>query len=159
MSVSGLEQDTVYKITETSAPAGYTLADAIYIKVVWDDNENKLVGYVTDSDGTYKYDDGNPITLSTDPGDGSFIIKVYNEQIESLPTTGGPGTLYIFASGIALMALAAYVLYRQRKGAYAFASHVVASPYQVHAGRPFASCAPTYQARTSRPRPMCRRIP
>ena len=158
--VKGLELNATYIISETKAPSGYTLADNIYIKVVWDEGEGKLVGYVVDVLGNYTYKEGtgDPITLNT-ASDGSFIIKVYNEQIESLPTTGGPGTLYIFASGIALMALAAYVLYRQRKGAYAFASHAVASPYQVHAGRPFASCAPTYQARTSKPRPTCRRIP
>ena len=119
---SGLKLDTLYKLVETKAPAGYNkLTTAIYFKVLSETNEFILCN----PDGTKLNDknaDKNAHAMALGEGENKALtLVVANYGGFVLPSTGGTGT-YVYALGGALLMAAAVILMymsRKRAGGYA----------------------------------------
>ena len=100
--------DGIYKVRETSAPAGYNvLAGDMYFKT-----SNGTVT-ITDQDGNEKtYED---FTMDTE--NGVVVLKLKNHPGQELPMTGGSGTLPYTLGGL-MMIIASALMYgfRMRRG-------------------------------------------
>jgi LPXTG-motif cell wall-anchored protein len=89
-----------YRLTETSAPAGYIIRDnQVYFKIAFDERGNVTVT-LTDETGT------GPGT-NPDASVSGTAITVRNTPGAPLPNTGGSGTLPYTFGGIMLIILAA----------------------------------------------------
>lgn len=88
--------DGTYTLTETKAPAGYQLLqNPLTIEV----KNGKL--YVDNSEGMDS--DSNNV----------FIVKIANEGIQPIPSTGGTGNIPLFAAG--MVAIAGAVIYLSKR--------------------------------------------
>lgn len=86
----------IYKLTETTAPKGYSLlGSSIYFKVA--------TGNVTlvDENGNLAQD-SNMWSLNTE----NKVLTIKNTKLYSLPESGGPGTYGFTISGVAILATA-----------------------------------------------------
>lgn len=86
----------IYKLTETTAPKGYSLlGSSIYFKVA--------TGNVTlvDENGN-PAQDSNMWSLNTE----KKVLTIKNTKLYSLPESGGPGTYGFTISGVAILATA-----------------------------------------------------
>lgn len=86
----------IYKLTETTAPKGYSLlGSSIYFKVA--------TGNVTlvDENGD-PAQDSNMWSLNTE----NKVLTIKNAKLYSLPNSGGPGTYGFTISGVAILATA-----------------------------------------------------
>lgn len=86
----------IYKLTETTAPKGYSLlGSSIYFKVA--------TGNVTlvDENGT-PAQNSNMWSLNTE----NKVLTIKNAKLYSLPNSGGPGTYGFTISGVAILATA-----------------------------------------------------
>ena len=86
----------IYKLTETTAPKGYSLlGSSIYFKVA--------TGNVTlvDENGD-PAQDSNMWSLNTE----NKVLTIKNTKLYSLPQSGGPGTYGFTISGVAILATA-----------------------------------------------------
>lgn len=86
----------IYKLTETTAPKGYSLlGSSIYFKVA--------TGNVTlvDENGN-PAQDSNMWSLNTE----NKVLTIKNTKLYSLPESGGPGTYGFTISGVAILATA-----------------------------------------------------
>lgn len=86
----------IYKLTETTAPKGYSLlGSSIYFKVA--------TGNVTlvDENGN-PAQDSNMWSLNTE----NKVLTIKNAKLYSLPNSGGPGTYGFTISGVAILATA-----------------------------------------------------
>lgn len=86
----------IYKLTETTAPKGYSLlGSSIYFKVA--------TGNVTlvDENGD-PAQDSNMWSLNTE----NKVLTIKNTKLYSLPESGGPGTYGFTISGVAILATA-----------------------------------------------------
>lgn len=86
----------IYKLTETTAPKGYSLlGSSIYFKVE--------TGNVTlvDENGNLAQD-SNMWSLNTE----NKVLTIKNTKLYSLPNSGGPGTYGFTISGVAILATA-----------------------------------------------------
>lgn len=86
----------IYKLTETTAPKGYSLlGSSIYFKVA--------TGNVTlvDENGD-PTQDSNMWSLNTE----NKVLTIKNTKLYSLPESGGPGTYGFTISGVAILATA-----------------------------------------------------
>lgn len=86
----------IYKLTETTAPKGYSLlGSSIYFKVA--------TGNVTlvDENGN-PAQDSNMWSLNTE----NKVLTIKNTKLYSLPNSGGPGTYGFTISGVAILATA-----------------------------------------------------
>ena len=100
--------DGIYKVRETSAPAGYNvLAGDMYFKT-----SNGTVT-ITDQDGNEKtYED---FTMDTE--NGVVVLKLKNHPGQELPMTGGSGTLPYTLGGLMLIIASALMYgFRMRRG-------------------------------------------
>ncbi len=86
----------IYKLTETTAPKGYSLlGSSIYFKVA--------TGNVTLVDENGKLaQDSNMWSLNTE----NKVLTIKNTKLYSLPESGGPGTYGFTISGVAILATA-----------------------------------------------------
>ena len=87
----------IYKLTETTAPKGYSLlGSSIYFKVA--------TGNVTLVD-----ENGDPTQASQASNMWSLenkVLTIKNAKLYSLPESGGPGTYGFTISGVAILATA-----------------------------------------------------
>lgn len=84
----------IYKLTETTAPKGYSLlGSSIYFKVA--------TGNVTLVD-----ENGNPAQDSNMWSLENKVLTIKNAKLYSLPNSGGPGTYGFTISGVAILATA-----------------------------------------------------
>lgn len=82
----------IYKLTETTAPKGYSLlGSSIYFKVA--------TGNVTLVD-----ENGNPAQASNMWSLENKVLTIKNAKLYSLPESGGPGTYGFTISGVAILA-------------------------------------------------------
>lgn len=115
--VKGLDAGS-YKLVETKAPAGYNLLDKpleFTIKPEYEkyskDQYQDLVGKLTD----LKVDGKDKEQFTPNKTNGMVSTKVVNKAGGLLPKTGGRGIFMLAAIGLALMALATYVLFGRKK--------------------------------------------
>ena len=86
----------IYKLTETTAPKGYSLlGSSIYFKV-----ETGNVTLVDENGGPAQ--DSNMCSLNTE----NKVLIIKNTKLYSLPESGGPGTYGFTISGVAILATA-----------------------------------------------------
>lgn len=84
----------IYKLTETTAPKGYSLlGSSIYFKVA--------TGNVTLVD-----ENGDPVQESNMWSLENKVLTIKNTKLYSLPESGGPGTYGFTISGVAILATA-----------------------------------------------------
>ena len=114
--ITGVEYGTTnklpagdYVLEEVTAPPGYVLLNSnIYINVKY--GQVKLID-----------DDGNDVTNTPDwwklEGNKAsvYILKVKNDVLYSLPSTGGLGIYWYMISGVLLMLAAAMIYIRNRR--------------------------------------------
>ncbi len=123
-SSEGLD-DGVYKITETTTPAGYNSIDPIYFVIVAEHDKDaadpKLTAlYVTNLDGktisTSKSSlDLGEFTFTHDIEPGTVDTSVINTHGVVLPSTGGIGTTIFYIIGGVLVVGAVVLLVVRRK--------------------------------------------
>ena len=95
-ALSGLYCDILYRLTETSAPAGYyVLTSPVYFKLLAVDDEVKLVPF--DESGTQISDWPSQVKLVADDTIG---LQIINQQGMILPETGGVGVERIYLLGL-----------------------------------------------------------
>ena len=95
-ALSGLYCDILYRLTETSAPAGYyVLTSPVYFKLLAGDDEVKLVPF--DESGTQISDWPSQVKLVADDTIG---LQIINQQGMILPETGGVGVERIYLLGL-----------------------------------------------------------
>lgn len=97
---SGLKFDTVYTITEITAPDGYWL------------NEESFTVSISSDNGMVTVTSANGLA---ETGATAFSVRVKNLSAEPLPETGGTGTHIYTAGGLLLMAAATALLIYRRK--------------------------------------------
>lgn len=99
--------DGDYRLTETTAPAGYNRIDPITFTVTakhdieWTvkDREDVLTKLSGDASS-------GEITFTADKANGSLTTNVVNKPGSSLPETGGMGTIVLYVAGAALVVAA-----------------------------------------------------
>ena len=108
---TGLD-DGVYKLTETTTPAGYNTIDPIEFTISADHDAagdepklNSLSGNATTGE----------ITFTADTSAGSLTTDIENKKGSTLPSTGGRGTTMIYIIGAALVITAGVVLVMRKK--------------------------------------------
>ena len=111
---SGLKLDTLYKLEEKEAPAGYNkLTTAIYFKVLSSD-PSKIILY--DENGNQIDPNANVNTALTGENNAlTLVVANYGGFV--LPSTGGTGTYVYALGGALLMAAAVILMYMSRKRA------------------------------------------
>ena len=95
----------IYKLTETTAPKGYSLlGSSIYFKVA--------TGNVTlvDENGN-PAQDSNMWSLNTE----NKVLTIKNTKLYSLPESGGPGTYGFTISGVAILATALLLFIKNKR--------------------------------------------
>ena len=86
-----------YRLVETVAPAGYNLADSA-IKIVLDSEVSATQG----GNRSEVYVKGNEYWVAGQDAD-TYQIRVWNNPGAELPSTGGPGTTWIYLLGTILL--------------------------------------------------------
>lgn len=107
----GLDADVPYYLTETAAPAGYTINDTVYkieFKNLVDDGKGNVT-YDVYVDGEKK----NTITYGSSLA--NFAMQIENTKLSSLPSTGGIGTTIFTIGGCVIMVTAAGLYFATRK--------------------------------------------
>lgn len=93
----------IYKLTETTAPKGYSLlGSSIYFKVA--------TGNVTLVD-----ENGNPAQTGNMWSLENKVLTIKNAKLYSLPQSGGPGTYGFTISGVAILATALLLFINNRR--------------------------------------------
>ena len=93
----------IYKLTETTAPKGYSLlGSSIYFKVA--------TGNVTLVD-----ENGNPAQASNMWSLENKVLTIKNAKLYSLPESGGPGTYGFTISGVAILATALLLFIKNKR--------------------------------------------
>lgn len=112
--VKGLEAGN-YKLVETKAPAGYNLLEApieFTIKPTYSiDQNNGFEGKLTE----LTVDGKDKAQFTANKENGFVATTVINKAGGLLPKTGGRGIFMLAVIGLALMALATYVLFGRKK--------------------------------------------
>lgn len=126
-----------YTLVEVVAPEGYALnntAIPVSIKATVDDATGKLLSYSVTINGDtntytwvneatgfttkYTYKDANGNTVGTDDpavANASWSTQFENSSVGTLPSTGGMGTVLFTVGGVAIMALALFLLFGGKK--------------------------------------------
>ncbi len=133
ISFSGLDASTEYYLKETKAPEGYSLNSKTY-KVVFIPTYNAdgtMKSYDVEIDGvkvvTYTYDAAQGTTPATveasytstkvlaDKTTKVETTEIRNTQLSNLPSTGGIGTYLFTIIGVAVMIIAAFMFFKNRR--------------------------------------------
>lgn len=108
---SGLD-DGVYKLTETTTPAGYNTITPVEFAISATHDEAadeptliSLSGNATTGEATF----------TADTNAGSLTTDIVNKKGSTLPSTGGRGTTMIYIIGAALVVMAGVVLAMRKK--------------------------------------------
>lgn len=117
----GLDAGTYY-LEETKAPAGFNLLKnpiKIEIKAVYGVNESTGEKAVTELTAVVTVsEEGDSVTNTGNPADGTVSLIVENNSGIELPSTGGMGTTIFYAVGVVLIIGAAVIyLVIRRKNA------------------------------------------
>ena len=116
-SIAGID-DGVYKIVETTTPAGYNTIDPVYFVVVAEHNENlELVSLsIVDLDGN-SLDPQTAVSnaMTASLTDGTITTDVINQKGVVLPSTGGIGTTIFYVIGGVLVVGAVVLLIVRRR--------------------------------------------
>lgn len=107
---SGLD-DGVYKLTETTTPAGYNTMDPIQFTITADHEVQSAEPALKALTGT----DGAQFTMTADLDAASLTANVKNKPGLVLPATGGLGTVALCVAGAALMVGTFVVLVTRRR--------------------------------------------
>ena len=99
-----------YHLVETEAPPGYNKSAVPFVITV----------SLGDPPNEISYSDGTNYTLggegvSYDPDSGIYTLKITNASGFELPSSGGVGTRRAYLAGLALLALAALMIFRRRR--------------------------------------------
>ncbi len=101
----------IYKLEEITAPAGYTAAKPIYIKISW----TAPVEGQTDCTWTYEKSDKANGPWETLGDNNSNMVTVENTPGTLLPETGGIGTTIFYALGSLIAVIALVVLVSRKR--------------------------------------------
>ncbi len=116
-SIAGID-DGVYKIVETTTPAGYNTIDPVYFVVVAEHNEKlELVNLsIVDLEGK-SMDPATAVSnaMTASLTEGTITTDVINQQGVVLPSTGGIGTTIFYVIGGVLVAGAVVLLIVRRR--------------------------------------------
>lgn len=113
-----------YTLVETKAPAGYTLNDQeIPVVITAEYNtDGTLKSYSIEVDGkaTSTYEatytgEGTTTTTVTDITGDSSTTNINNTKLNELPSTGGMGTYLFTIAGVAIISVAAILLFVNKK--------------------------------------------
>ena len=94
-----------YTLTETKAPAGYSLTTDTWTVEIYAKRAKPVITCVTTNE---------KVQLEQDLTTGYFKMKVKNEVLYSLPSAGGSGIFWYTIGGILLMMAAALILYKNK---------------------------------------------
>jgi fimbrial isopeptide formation D2 family protein/LPXTG-motif cell wall-anchored protein len=108
---SGLD-DGIYKLTETTTPAGYNTISPIEFTISATHDETSDEPKLTELSGNAT---SGEVTFAADKQAGSLTTDVVNKKGSVLPSTGGMGTTMLYVGGAALAAAAAFGIYQLRK--------------------------------------------
>lgn len=133
ITFTGLDAGTKYYLKETKAPAGYSLNSKVYqveftptynpdgtmasYKVLIDDTEVANYTYSAAA-GTTPATVNAIYSSTTKAADGTTTIEateIRNTKLANLPSTGGMGTYLFTIIGIAVMAFAAFMFFKNRR--------------------------------------------
>lgn len=117
-----LASNTTYYLVETSASAGYGIANPIKIEISGLTGSSSAVAnlYSSTVSGTsYTYETTPSqtvaVTIPTDSSQTSFAITVTDTPTASLPTVGGTGTAPYVIAGLCAMLMAIGLVVRNRR--------------------------------------------
>lgn len=96
-----------YTLTETKAPAGYSLTTDTWTVEIYAKRAKPVITCETTNE---------KVQLEQDLTTGYFKMKVKNEVLYSLPSAGGSGIFWYTIGGILLMMAAALILYKNKCG-------------------------------------------
>lgn len=108
---TGLD-DGIYKLTETTTPAGYNTISPIEFTISATHDETSDEPKLTELSGNAT---SGEVTFAADKQAGSLTTDVVNKKGSVLPSTGGMGTTMLYVGGAALAAAAAFGIYQLRK--------------------------------------------
>lgn len=99
-----------YRLKEITAPSGYQKLDGyIYLKV------EKGTITLTDENGEMaEASDKWELIAPSSMEDKVYVLKIRNEVVYSLPSTGGSGIYWYIFSGVLLMAAAMLIIYKNK---------------------------------------------
>ena len=99
-----------YKLKEVLAPTGYQLLGKdICFKI-----ENRVVTLIDAEGNTLESENTEMWTLERDNTNG-FVLKIKNEALYELPSTGGPGIFVYTIGGTLLLMAAALLIYKMKR--------------------------------------------
>lgn len=103
-------QEGYYKLKEVTAPSGYQLlGEDICFKI-----ENRVVTLIDVAGSDLNSDETEMWKLEGDTTNG-FVIKILNEAVYNLPSTGGPGIFVYTIGGTLLLMAAALLIYKMKR--------------------------------------------
>ncbi len=107
---SGLDAG-VYRLTETTTPAGYNTIDPIIFTITAEHELESDAPSLTSLSGT----DGKEFTMTAVEKEGSLTAEVVNKQGAMLPSTGGIGTTILYVIGGILVIGGGAAIFIKRK--------------------------------------------
>lgn len=107
---SGLDAG-VYRLTETTTPAGYNTIDPIIFTITAEHELESDNPSLSSLSGT----DGHGFTLTADNAEGSLTSDIVNNQGAILPSTGGMGTTILYVIGGILVIGGGVAIFIKRK--------------------------------------------
>ena len=108
---SGLD-DGIYKLTETTTPAGYNTISPIEFTISAAHDATADEPKLTELSGNAT---SGEVTFAADKQAGSLTTDVVNKKGSVLPSTGGMGTTVLYVGGAAIAAAAAFGIHRLRR--------------------------------------------
>ena len=109
ISIPDLKAGAIYRLEETSAPAGYVITQQYnYFKVI----DDQII--LTDENGNELTGDALSASAASVDGANGLLLSIMNPHSSVMPSTGGSGTLPYTLGGAALILLAV-ILFISRK--------------------------------------------
>ena len=112
VSLGDLDTDGTYYLVEDNVPSGYIMPEWKYVKITLTAAQISWSAYKEDG-SIY----GSPQSAAKETVDGKkcYTVTILNNPGASLPSTGGPGTTFIYILGTMLTGLAGTILALRRK--------------------------------------------
>ena len=91
-----------YTVTEIKAPNGYSLL-------------SEPLSFTLETNGTISTQDASGNVLVDDETGKQIVLKIKNEILYELPSSGGMGIYWYMFGGVLLMSAAAFITYRNKR--------------------------------------------